>query len=484
MSTRTVSALLCSVLALAAAEPAEAQDAWVTMYFAAWTHRVGESEGWVRTEDIDWDAFTQMIYFALRAESDGSVCCTDESARMRPARVAEIVAAAHAHEKPILLAVGGWGNYDGFRGAIRSGARSRFVSTLVEHMTRWGFDGIDVDMEPIHAGDRADYIAFIRELRSAMDTHTSVMLGRPRLTAAVQWQPEIFAAIQDVMDQINIMTYDMSGLWSSQSWHNAPLRSGSSLVSAETEVGRFVAAGVDPARLGIGIDFYGYTWRGGRRADASGEGMTAPRQRWLGGSQPTVTDNVAFRDIAERYGLTGDGSTHPLYRWDPVAGAAFLSIDEPGSSNDVFVSYEDARAIRDKLTYVRDNGLGGVIVWELGGGFRDGAPAGERSVLLDAVRAAMEEGAPPPPPPMAEPDGGAPADDAGPPAHDAGPTGTADAGDAVARHEQSHAIEASRERYASTGCTAAPYRSRAALPLAVAMLALTLVGRRAARRRT
>lgn len=495
MSTRAVCALFCAVVAVATAQPAQAQEAarepWVTMYFAAWTHRVGESDGWVRTEDIDWDAFTQMVYFALRAESDGSVCCTDESGRMRPARVAAIVEAAHAHRKPVLIAIGGWGNYEPFRAAIRSGTRARFVSTLVEYMARWGFDGIDVDMEPIQAGDRADYIAFVRELRAAMDAHTSPMLGRPRLTAAVQWEPSIFAAIQDVMDEINLMTYDMSGRWSAQSWHNAPLRRGRTTdVSAETEVERFVAAGVDPARLGIGIDFYGYTWQGGRRADATGEGMTAPEQRWLGGSPPTVTDNVSFRDLAARYGLTGDGSTHPLYRWDPVAGAAYLSVDRPGSADDVFVSYEDARAIRDKLAFVRERGLGGVIVWELGGGFRDTAPPGERSVLLDAVRAAMEEGAPPHAPDAGAPDAGAP-DDAGRPPEDAGPIASLDAsttrdagavrdgGPAVARTQR--ATELARAR--SAGCSAAPPSSRPGIALVLAGLALALGVRRRGRAR-
>ena len=72
-----------------------------------------------RAEDIDWDAFTQMNSFALRAQRDGGVCCSDEAGRMRPARVGAIVEAAHAHGKPILIAVGGWANYDELRSTRR-----------------------------------------------------------------------------------------------------------------------------------------------------------------------------------------------------------------------------------------------------------------------------------------------------------------------------------------------------------------------------
>ncbi len=425
MSARTTIALLCaSLIALASAAPASAQDVWVTMYFAAWTHQVdGAGGGWVRTEDIDWDAFTQMNYFSLAAQGDGSVCCTDAGGNMKPARVSAIVAAAHAHGKPILISVGGWGNYDGFRGAIGACSRARFVSTLVDYMTTWGFDGIDVDLEPINAGDHADYIAFVRDLRAAMDAHTSPILGRPQLAAAVQWEPAIYASLQDVMDQINIMTYDNSGPWTQQSWHNTSLNGTGSLPSAVAQVAQFRSVGVAPERLGIGIDFYAYTWEGGQRADDASEGITAPQQHWV--SAPRITDNVAFRDIADRYGLTGDGSSHAYYRWDPVGNAPYLSIDQPGASNDVFVSYDDSRSIHDKLAWVREQGLGGVIIWELGGGFRNGAPAGDRTALLDAVRSAMEEGAPPPPPV----DAGTPARrDAGTRPVDAGSTVVVDAG--------------------------------------------------------
>lgn len=486
MTNRTTAFLAALVAALATAAPAGAQDVWVTMYFASWTHRVdgGSASGWVRTEDIDWDAFTQMNYFSLAAQGDGSLCCTGTYDNMNPARMGAIVPAAHAHGKPILVSVGGWGNYDGFRGAIGAGSRARFVANLVDYMVRWGFDGIDLDMEPINPGDRADYIAFVRDLRTAMDAHTSEILGRPMLTAAVKWEPDMYAGLVDLLDQINIMTYDQSGVWSPQTWHNAALRNGGrtystgmALAAADTDAQAWHAAGVDLGHIGIGIDFYTYTWAGGQRADDASQGVTAPLQSW--NVRPAITDNVSFRDIAERYGLTGDGSTHAYHRWDDVGAAAYLAVDRPGSADDVFVSYEDARAIREKLAYVRSTGLGGVIIWEYGGGFRDTATGADRNPLTDALRAALEEGAPNPP------DAGAPRVDAGAPSDgaDAGHVQPRDAGRVV---ESDAGVETEQDAGTNAppasgggGCSAAPGRAPSDAVVLIFVLGLALVvGRR------
>jgi GH18 family chitinase len=83
------------------------------------------------------------------------------SQNFNPDRLADIVPAAHARSKPILFSVGGWGNTE-FSDAIRPGVRATLVASLVEAMTDWGFDGVDVDMEPINASDHDNYAEFVR----------------------------------------------------------------------------------------------------------------------------------------------------------------------------------------------------------------------------------------------------------------------------------------------------------------------------------
>ncbi len=77
------------------------------------------------------------------------------------------------------------------------------------------------------------------------------------------------------------------------------------------------------------------------------------------------------------------------YHWDTDAQAAYLSIDNSGSANDKFISYDDEHACQAKISYARNRGLGGVMIWELGSGYRAGQPVGQRDPLLQAVKQAL-----------------------------------------------------------------------------------------------
>ena len=79
----------------------------------------------------------------------------------------------------------------------------------------------------------------------------------------------------------------------------------------------------------------------------------------------------------------------PRYFWDANAQAPYLSIDSSGSANDKFVSYEDERACTAKVSYARNRRLGGVMIWELAGGYRASQPIGQREPLLQAVKQAF-----------------------------------------------------------------------------------------------
>ena len=56
---------------------------------------------------------------------------------------------------------------------------------------------------------------------------------------------------------------------------------------------------------------------------------------------------------------------NPAYAriWDSAARVPFLFDSTSGT----WVSYDDPQSVREKVRYVREHGLGGVIIWELGG---------------------------------------------------------------------------------------------------------------------
>lgn len=355
-------------------------DMWVSAYFGAWNHYAPPGGNWghVPTDEIDFDAFTHLFYFSLFVREDGSLSPIETYHTFSPDRIKAIISAAHEHNTPVLFSVGGWGNYEEFSIAIQPENRSTFITNLVSVMTSWGFDGIDIDMEPIKTGDEENYIAFITELHNQIRKIETPLGIRSMLTAATNWKPEIFAELQDKFDQINLMTYDFSGPWGGWvSWHNAPVydgghvfeSTGRPLPSADGEVDKFVAAGVPLEKLGIGIDFYGYVWTGF---------VTGPLQNWL--SPPTVTPNVPYWKLKEEYFNESD------YQWDEKAHAAFLSIESGNLLEHKFISFDDERSVKSKIEYVRNKGIGGTIIWEIGGAHLRDNPDGEKDPLLQSVK--------------------------------------------------------------------------------------------------
>lgn len=366
---------------------------WVTAYLACWNHYVPPGGNWgnLPTNQIDWTAFTHMIYFNFSAQPNGDIGPEiKDYNNMSPDRIQSIVQAAHAHYVPILFTIGGWGNYNGFKNAIEPSTRSVFIRNLVDLMKRWGFDGIDVDMEPIQNGDTDNYVTFIHELRATLDENKTPLLSRPLLTAAVHWQPELFAKLQDQFDQINIMSYDFSGAWGQGwvTWYNSAVYNGGKtfygmnklLPSVNNEMKYFTDAGIPASKLGLGIDFYGYVWSGG--SGTSTGGVSQPDQHWT--TPPRVQDNVPYYEIMNKYFRSS------YYHWDPQSQAAYLSIDLPGNANDKFISYDDERAIDAKVSYVFKHHLGGMIIFDLSGGYRQHAPAGMRDRLLQSVKLAVQ----------------------------------------------------------------------------------------------
>lgn len=367
-------------------------DVWVGAYLASYNHYVEPTGNWgnLTTEEIDWDAFTHLFYFSLHAQADGSLSAIKAYRNMSPDRINSIISAGHKAGKPVLFSIGGWGNYDGFSNAIKAGNRESFVNNIISTMQEWGFDGVDIDMEPIKSSDYDNYAAFINELRSAMDKIEVPVASKALISVVTKNHPDLFSRIHDKIDQINLMTYDLSGAWQGWvSWHNSAVYSGGlsfpgngkPLPSIDQIVKEFINSGIPKSKLGIGIDFYGYVWSGG--TGTSTGGTVKPNQSW--DTAPVVTDNVHYHKIMDQYYDTGE------YHWDDKAKAAYLSIDKAGSANDKFITYDDERSVQAKFDYVREKGLGGTIIWELGGGYRKDEPAGERDNLLQAVKQAMNE---------------------------------------------------------------------------------------------
>ncbi len=374
-----LSVISCTILTDAGENKFYNQDIWVTAYLASWKHYAPPEGNWgnLPTSEIKWDSFTHMVYFTFLPDTNGTVAEIQSVENLNESRLSAIVEAAHTNETPILFTIGGWNTRDEFLGAMSDSNRQAFIDNLIRVLNEWNFDGIDINMEPIREEDHETYSQFITELHAELQEEETPLLSTPLLTAAVRWQPELFGEIQDKFDQINIMTYDMSGTWEGWvTWHNSPLYNGNQtfpgstdrqLPSVNKSVMEYLQAGVERNKLGIGIDFYGYVW----------EGVSEPLEGWNENNEPSLSPQggVPYHNLYNNYNLEDS-------EWDDNAEVPYVSIDDPQT----FVSFENEQSVREKIKYTQNNSLGGTMIWELGGGYRSDAPENERQNLLEAIK--------------------------------------------------------------------------------------------------
>jgi chitinase len=356
-------------------------DLWVTGYYPGYVS--------MAPSNIDFTTITHVIHFSLIPGASGAVNNTVNN--LSSSAVAKLVGLAHNAGKKALVCVGGASTESDFLGATTSANLGTFVTNLVNFMSTNNYDGIDLDWEPFDSSDTEQYTNLVNGLRAALNRFSTHKL----LTVAAPAYPEygdsptaeftMLASVQAQFDQINIMTYDLSGPYDGWvTWYNSPIYDGGyTFPSAPTElvpsinsaVSNFVGNGVQPGKLGIGVPFYGYIWTGG-------PGVTQPRQSWPSTNVPTVT-TPTYAQVMNSYYQSN------LYHWDNVAQAAYLSITNTPASNDMFISYDDTHACEAKVSYARNLHLGGVMIWELSQDYFSSMPAGQRTPLVTALKQSL-----------------------------------------------------------------------------------------------
>lgn len=280
----------------------------------------------------------------------------------------------HPHLQ-IVISMGGWGGSGGFSdaAATEEGRRELAASTIELFLTRWPgvFDGIDIDWEyPVHGGlpengyrpeDRRNCTLLFEEFRRQLDD-----LGQENgryypLTAAIPAGKALptstfeLREIAQILDLVNVMTYDISGSAKSGITNfNAALGSSESdpRMSEEARyqnvagtVTAFLQEGVPREKLVVGMPFYG---RGYTGVPPSNHGLY---QSFRDGRAAQYHEIVAeYLPTYERH-------------WHDEAEVPWLYNPDTG----IMLSYDDPESIGRKATFITNQRLGGAMFWELTG---------------------------------------------------------------------------------------------------------------------
>lgn len=261
-----------------------------------------------------------------------------------------------------VVAVGGWGA-DGFsQAAATQSGRAAFVESAVSLMQEHGFLGIDIDWEypgssvagiKSSKDDPDNLLLLLKELRAAFDGLTA-QDGLKRIISIAVGGSKQYAdkldctAIGQLVDQVNVMTYDLRG-FEKVTGHHTGLYSETgdkNDISAAAAMEAFQAAGIPREKLMMGAAFYGRAWRSVKSTKNNGLGQKAG-----------TSGNKSYGYDALQTMISDGGYTR---YWDEQAMAPYLF------NGKTFISYEDGESITAKGAYAKNNGLMGVMFWEYG----------------------------------------------------------------------------------------------------------------------
>lgn len=347
--------------------PSATGSPWVMGYY------VGYQRSLYPETSVDFTYMTHIAVGAIQATPTGGVTTDFYIDNTNgPAMARTLASRAHAAGRKAILMLGGAGYHDNLASATSSTYRATFVANLLRTLDNLGYDGIDVDWEPVSTADQPQLLQFLRDLRAA---RPGILLTFPvnwvgSSTTVDSW----YGQVASVVDRMNVMSYEMAGNWPGWvSWHSAALygQGADHPSSVSSNAVAYRAAGVPAAKLGIGVGAYGSCWRG----------VTAPLQTVGSGAGVVASDNaMSYANIVGQY------YTSAAYRWDTTARMGYLSFAAPtGPQQCTFVSYENPQSVAEKAAYVAGQGLGGTIVWTIGQGHLPNATAGAQDPLLKAA---------------------------------------------------------------------------------------------------
>ncbi len=329
----------------------------VAGYYASWAAYSGYTPN-----DIPVANLTHVLYAFANIDSNYRIMLGDSS--VDPSNLAELKAAKKRNSKlKNLISVGGWtwsGRFSDM--AATAARRATFADSVVGFLRKYGLDGVDLDWEyPVSGGlstnstraaDKTNFTALLKVLRERLDTAGRTDGKRYLLTIAGGAGREYVQNVQlstiaKYLDFAVVMTYDMHGPQDAYTDHNAPLYSATSSPqhnwSSDRAVKAWVGAGFPKSKLVMGVPFYGHRYR---NVKGGGTGI----HRTYSGFK-----TVSYDEVVSQYLSTGSYT-----RYYGATGRTPWLFN--GST---FITYEDARSLKEKMAYINSMGLAGTGIWEL-----------------------------------------------------------------------------------------------------------------------
>ncbi|XP_042204643.1 acidic mammalian chitinase-like [Homarus americanus] len=367
----TATMKLLTVLSLLAITLSVTESVMVC-YYASWaTYRV--RDGKFDVEDIDPNICTHVVYTFAGLGTDNKIEVLDPwndlCANWGKCGYNRFTDLKKVNPKLITqLSVGGYneGSTSYSNMAADPAKTHIFVTSTVELLKAHGFDGLDLIWEyPTQRGgvpaDRENFITLLGKLHEAL--HASGMILTVAVAALKSTIDQAYdiPAMVDVVDLVNVMTYDLHGPWEKYTHHQSTLYAykddhGDTLyLNQNFSINYWIDGGMPSTKLTLGMPLYGRCWtldnpdQHGYNARASRPGRAGP--------------------LTQTEGMMGYNEICDFINKDSWTVVVEEGCNEPYTYNmaygNIWCSYEDHDSCVIKANYAKEKNLAGLMVWTI-----------------------------------------------------------------------------------------------------------------------
>lgn len=283
----------------------------------------------------DYTVLSHIAYFSYETDT-----ATGSYKTIRGWDTTPIIAYAHQRGVKVTLTVTNFGleNNDKLLGDTVK--QERMISNLITLLKSRSGDGVNFDLESVRSTQRANLVSFMRRASTRIKSeipHAEISMATPSVDWSRSWD---FAQLAQICDYLVVMGYAYYYGGSSTAGPVAPLAGENYNITRTIDT--YLAAGVPPHKLYLGVPWYGYDWpveSSVRKSKTTGAGSS----RTYAVAEP----------MALSYGRVFDETTKvPWFAYHD--GASWRQV-----------WYDDSVSLALKYGLVNSRGLGGIGIWAL-----------------------------------------------------------------------------------------------------------------------
>ena len=283
----------------------------------------------------DYNTLSHIAYFSYEVDT-----ATGGYTSIHEWNTTPIISYAHLKGTKVLLTVTNFGTARNTELLSDTLKQKFLINTLINLLISRNGDGVNFDLESVALSQRNNLVDFIRRAVNMIKAQlpaSEISMAAPAVDWSGSWD---LLRLSQLCDYLIVMGYDYYWKGSTTAGPVAPLEGESYNVTRT--ITTYLAAGVPPAKLLLGVPWYGYDWpvtSSARKASATG----------------TATSRVytAAIRLALTYGKKLDLSTK-------VPWVTYI-----GSPAWRQLWFDDPESLASKYSLVNSKKLGGIGIWAL-----------------------------------------------------------------------------------------------------------------------